>query len=264
MKIARWEKAQKAERNFWQWISNSFGESSLIGDVRDYFSSILGLTDIEFKESHDYLDIGSGPTTIYLALDKGHRVALDPLMNYYLNQFPYLNDLKGIKWITGKIENWKSTKAFNTVFMLNCLNHCENLGRVIEKINCLVVADGYFVMTQHCHTQKWTKNFFTRTSFIFDSCHPNHFIKEDIAPLFEENFELVKQVNIDHLDIERIKSTNKSIKPKTLANKIVGYFKQPDRFTRYVYRMVEYFYRDKLAGKPSQSNFLFIFKKCSK
>jgi SAM-dependent methyltransferase len=263
MKSTRWKKAQKDEQRFWDWLNKSYGESTFVADVQDYFSKILNLTGLKFSETAHYLDVGCGPTPIFLALDKGKRIALDPLMDYYQNTYSHLRRLKDVTWLTGKFEDWENKQIFNTVFMLNCLNHCEDLKTIVGKFNSFVAPGGNLVLTQHCHTQAWTQRFFAKTNSFIDTCHPHHFQKKDVISLLRKGFELEKELNIDSLDVERVLKTNRSLKKRCARQRIAGLFKQPDRLTRYISLLVSYFYKKELAGRPAISNYLFVFRKTS-
>lgn len=261
MRLTRWKRAQKAERSFWEWINSALGESTFRSDVADYFSKVLGLTGITFDDNQRFLDIGSGPLTVFLALNKGKRTALDPLMDYYLGRFPALQEMQGVEWVSGKVEEFRDPGVFDAVFMFNCLNHCENLPVIVERMGSLVAENGYLVITQHCHTQPYTRAFFRRMNFIVDTCHPHQFIKEDVPALFKDKFKLVREINIDALDVERAVKTRRSVRKRGFFRRAAGFLFVPGRFTGYINSLVCLFFRKEMAGKSAQANHLFVFKK---
>ncbi len=258
-----WQGAQKSEKAFWEWINQSFSKTTFTEDVKVYFADILELTELQFKDVDTFLDVGCGPLPVYLAMDKGKRTAVDPLMDFYQENFPYLSELEGVELLAGKIEDWEGKEKFHNIFMFNCLNHCEDLERTVGTLKRLLRPNGYLILTQHCHTQKWTRNFFRKTGFIFDRCHPHQFVKENVTELFQGDCKLIKEANIDHLDMKRIKATHKSITKKSFLQRVLGFFDQPDRLSLYVNAMVAFYYKSKLAGKPPISNYLFVFQKAA-
>ncbi len=151
--------------------------------------------DIDFNNSKRILDVGCGPTSIFLALRSGEKYAVDPNLERLLALHPFIKDVeeyKDVNFILKPIEAIASDTKFDLIFMINVLDHVGAVKSVIDKVGELLSPSGTIVVIVDCYADRAVKNIMTY--FDVDLPHPHHFIVEDILKLFS-NYKLKKQDN---------------------------------------------------------------------
>lgn len=188
---ARWLAAQQAEkrelgdaetiRGFIQVRRHTW--SRLVDELRDV---------IDFSVSQRILEIGSGPTSIFLALKGGERYAVDPNFDILFSQHPFIRETQeyqGVHFINGAFEDVPTDKPFGLVFMINMLDHLGDLKPAVDKINEVLKLGGMLVIVVDCYADSWVKSIVS--FFDPDPPHPHHFVSREITDMFSA-YKLIK------------------------------------------------------------------------
>jgi SAM-dependent methyltransferase len=151
--------------------------------------------EISLDGSTEILDIGSGPTSIFLALREGKKYAVDPIYRHLFELHPFMKEVeeyRDVNFIASPIEEAVIDKQFDLIFTINVLDHVGELKPVIGRMDELLAPSGTLVIIVDCYADKVVRNMVS--FFDVDVPHPHHFITEDIVRLFP-SYKLKKQDN---------------------------------------------------------------------
>ena len=182
----RWLQAQSGEAITWHLHGNPDGQS-LDRDEQhavwfDQYNTING------TQLGRILEIGSGPftqTKTVLNKIQGRGGALsvesitlaDPLMLFYHAHVPknQYNDasLAGFQrfYIAAGGEDVLLRAEYDTVIMMNVLEHCRDALRVLDNLHAAVRPGGVLVFSERWYDAKWARYEATREPF-WDAMHP--------------------------------------------------------------------------------------------
>jgi len=188
---ARWLAAQQAEKR------ELVNAETIRGFIRIRKHTWTRLIDelsdvIDFNAPQRTLEIGSGPTTIFLALKSGERYAVDPNFDVLFSQHPFVRDTEeyqGVHFINGAFEDVPMDKPFGLVFMINMLDHLGDLKPARNKINEVLKPGGVLVIVVDCYADAWVKSIIS--FFDPDPPHPHHFVSREIMDMFSD-YKLIK------------------------------------------------------------------------
>jgi SAM-dependent methyltransferase len=188
----RWLSAQEQEK---KGVESADDIKEWLRVRRHTWSSLIDLlkNEIPLDDSKRILDVGCGPTSIFLALRSGEKYAIDPNLERLLALHPFIMDVeeyKDVNFIPKPIEEIASDKKFDLIFMINVLDHIGVVNSVMDKIGELLSPSGTIVVIVDCYADRVVKNILN--FFDVDLPHPHHFIVEDIVKLFS-SYKLVKQ-----------------------------------------------------------------------
>ena len=188
----RWLFAQEQEKKYLErvddikeWIRlRTCTWASLIRSLRG---------EIAFDHSKRILDIGGGPTSVFLALTVGERYVVDPLCDRVFELLPSLKGLeqyRDVNFVSLPLEEATFDRYFDIIFAINVFDHVGPLKSVIDKIDDLLAPSGTLVVVVDCYADPAVRKIMR--FFDIDLPHPHHFVLEDIPRLFP-NYRLVKQ-----------------------------------------------------------------------
>lgn len=168
-----------------------------LGLRRHTWSKLLDLLkdEIAFDSLKRVLDIGCGPTSIFLALRGGEKYVVDPTLNHLFNLHPFVREVEeyiDVNFVSSTIEDTTFDKPFDLIFTINSLDHVGALKPVIDKIDELLAPGGFLVVIVDCYADRAARNIMT--FFDADLPHPHHFIIDDISRIFSA-YQLIKQDN---------------------------------------------------------------------
>jgi SAM-dependent methyltransferase len=149
--------------------------------------------DITFDNSKRILEIGGGPTSIFLALREGQRYMVDLNCEFLFQLHPFIKELeeyKDVNFIASPIEEAAFDKKFDLIFTINMLDHVGEFEPVLGKIDELL--KGTLVIIVDCYADVVVRNIIR--FFDVDIPHPHHFVVSDIIKLFS-SYQLVRQEN---------------------------------------------------------------------
>jgi SAM-dependent methyltransferase len=157
----RWQKAQEAERGFWQRTADNVAGNNKPGlswydwrakNLQDLVSKALGESRADFAGS-SALEIGSGPVGLVAFLDARERYAIDPLCDFYSSQ-PHLIEFRNpqVTYTPSRGESLEFDDSyFDLVAMENVIDHVEKADVVMQEINRVLKPDGVFFFTVNLH-----------------------------------------------------------------------------------------------------------------
>ncbi len=196
MKQERWAAIQ--EREFAYHLAKD--ETRVLEINLPYWRSLIAQVpeEVRFEASTRVLDLGCGGCGILLGLDRGELVGVDPLMNRYLEKFPFLAERKDIRWIEGAAEEVTFDGPFDVVFAINSFDHVFDPRLVVGTIRDSLKPGGHCVMTLNCHNTRLFRAYYAALYRFVDHHHPHQFTPRDVERLFHD-FTLIEQREIDEL-----------------------------------------------------------------
>ena len=183
----RWNIAQKAEKGYWDYWRRSGSEER--GEIiKAYWNWYLNfLKDYsDIKEESRILEIGCGADGIIKYVGRSKKYGLDPLMDFYIQNFEMS---KEVEWLKGGGEDIPfQNDCFNIVIATNVLDHTMNPKQVLFEINRVLKKQGLLLLTVDTYTP------FTRYYRIIrellgagDKLHPHSFSVKCISRLIENH-----------------------------------------------------------------------------
>ena len=151
--------------------------------------------EITFDNSKRILEVGGGPTSIFLAIKEGEKYVVDPLCEQLFHLHPFVREVaeyKDVNFVARPIGEATFDKQFDLIFMINVLDHVDELKSVANKIDELLAPSGKLIVAVSCYTDPAVRD--VVNFFDADLPHPHHFVAEDITKLFS-NYKLIKQDN---------------------------------------------------------------------
>lgn len=152
------------------------------------------LTDeMALDRANRILDIGGGPTTIFLALRRGEKWAVDPNHDVMFDVHPFMRQVEeyeDVNFVSSRIEDVVLDPRFDLAFAINFLDHVGDLKPVINKIDDLLASPSTLVLVVDCYADAVVRNLVSW--FDVDVPHPHHFVVNDILSLFS-HYRLIKR-----------------------------------------------------------------------
>ena len=184
----KWKLAQYLESRWWRWYLGSKHPEEYYRWKFSYWHNFLKTIGNELSLSPDdqYLDLGCGPAGIFMVLP-GHITAVDPLIEQYRNDFPFLfQHLTGkVQFYAAKAEDFRSDTLFDSVFCLNVINHVNDIGHAMHNIHRLSKPGGTLVISVDEH--RWRILYHLFKWLPLDVLHPYQLKREDFEKLLISN-----------------------------------------------------------------------------
>ena len=134
-------------------------------------------------DSH-VLEIGCGGCALLLALEQGKLVGIDPLMDRYLEKFPYLTERTDVEWINGSAEEADFKNSFDVVFAINSFDHVHDPKLVVENIARSLRPGGHCILTLNSHNTRFFRAYYRLLYKVIDPHHPYQFTPQDLVQMF--------------------------------------------------------------------------------
>ena len=151
--------------------------------------------EIAFDNLKRVLDIGCGPTSIFLALREAEKYVVDPTLDHLFKLHTFVREVEeysDVNFVSSIIEETTFDRQFDLIFTINALDHVGSLKPVIDKIEELLAPSGFLVVIVDCYADRTIRNIMR--FFDVDIPHPHHFIADDITTIFS-TYTLKKQEN---------------------------------------------------------------------
>jgi len=211
----RWEKAQTAEKQFWD---NPLEDDISIHKNPFYpvYIKILKKHKIATKGKKS-LDIGCGAFGL-VDMIEGKNYAIDPLMNHFVSKFK----LKGkVKRIEGKGENLPFTKEyFDNIFCINALDHTDKPHEVLNESYRCLKKGGAYLLALNCYSSPivFIKELSEKIG-AGDIYHPYSYTINDVKKLLAKHgFEIIEVRN----DLRTKSPTNTSHAKGSLKERLTA------------------------------------------
>ena len=190
----RWLAAQEQEK---KGIGSGEDMKEWLRVRRHTWASLLDVLkdEVAFSDKTTVLDIGNGPTSIFLALREGEKYAVDPNLERLFELHPFMKEVeeyRDVNFVSKLIEEATFEKQVDLIFMINVLDHVGELKPFADKVDELLAHSGTIVIIVDCYADRVVRNIMS--FFDVDLPHPHHFVAEDIAMLFS-SYQLKKQDN---------------------------------------------------------------------
>lgn len=191
---ARWLVAHKIEK---QSLESAENIKEFLRVRRHTWGSLIESLrgEIAFDSSKRVLDIGCGPTSIFLALREGDKYVVDPNLEHLFQLHPFMRkveEYRDVNFISSPVEEATFDRQFDLIFIINVLDHVGALKPVTVKIDELLAHSGTLVVIVDCYADRAVRGIM---SFLdVDLPHPHHFVAEDITRMFS-SYKLKKQDN---------------------------------------------------------------------
>jgi len=188
----RWLIAQELEK---KGIESADDMEEWIRIRRNTWGNLANLLKDEIRID-DYtriLDIGCGPTSVFLGLRQGQKYAADPNLKSLFELHPWIKDVeeyKDVTFIPENCEEINTDQKFDLIFTINMLDHINEVNPFIDKIDELLSPSGTIVVLVDCYADAMVSKIMN--FFDVDLPHPHHFITEDIIKMFSR-YKLKKQ-----------------------------------------------------------------------
>ena len=265
MKEKLWNRVQVAERDY-----HEQKDASSIRDVNiPYWKEVLRKVYERIPAPGDatrVLDIGCGGCGILLAVEKGKKTGIDPLMDFYLEKFPFLKEYP-VTWLKGKAEDLAPegpTAAFDLIFMVNTLDHVADPSRALDQAIRRLAPGGKLVIVLNCHNTVFFRNYYSLFFRFIDPHHPHHFTKDDLVRTLGA-LKCLKAENIDSVWLEFSESyENRVLRKKTgawrkLTKWLLNPFRYPIAFAKLFLGMPAH--RKDASTRSIFGLYLFVFEK---
>ncbi len=193
----RWEKAQEAERSYWQRASKTVAEREGPGlswydwrakNLCNLVGKGLGPERADFRDAAA-LEIGSGPVGLVAFLDARERYAIDPLCEFYATQ-PKLIEHRNpdVIYQPSRGESLAfDDHYFDLVVMENVIDHVEKADDVMREIHRVMKPDGVFFFTVNLHPP-WGAFWHVIISAIgLDQPHPHTFSLKSVRQFLDKH-----------------------------------------------------------------------------
>ncbi|MFC2173482.1 class I SAM-dependent methyltransferase [Acidobacteriota bacterium] len=258
----RWRNIQAGERDYHE----RKDPSAILKINLRYWRRILDALagEVRIEQGARALDIGCGGCGILLALPEGGHVGIDPLMDFYLDKFPFLKERKDITWRAGTGEDLEPGDQFDLVFLINTLDHTFDPGRALDKAAECVAPGGRLVILLNCHNTRIFRWYFSTFYRFIDPHHPFQFSPGEIENGLS-GFSLSILQEIDHLwfpddeDYRKMVLKKKKRDPLRFMKKALNPFMYPIAVSRYLFRRPTR--RRKPGDRSIISIYLFVFRK---
>lgn len=190
--MMRWKIAQFFERKWWKsYLKNKDPEDYLVWK-QNYWTELIDL--FGHKAEHlvePILDVGCGPAGIFINFPHSDVVAVDPLIDSYIED-GHLDTGKypQTRFVSKAFEDFKPEEKFNTIFCLNAINHFKDLELSFKLLSEMAAPESRIFLSIDAHKYKFLKRVF---AFLqFDILHPHQYTLEEYIEFLEKyNFQIV-------------------------------------------------------------------------
>ena len=185
------------------------------------------LTDeVALDRANRILDVGGGPTTIYLALRRGEKWAADPNHDRMFDVHPFMREVeeyKDVNFVSSRIEDAVLDRGFDLAFAITFLDHVGDLRPVIKKIDELLASPATLVLVVDCYADAAVRNLVSW--FDVDIPHPHHFVANDILRLFSHYRLLKRDDKIHEVFSESPFPQESSVRPHGIRYLVGSYWR---------------------------------------
>lgn len=181
---ARWQRAQRYERDYWSSIATNIAAGSvsqlnwyqwradaLVGKLRD-----LGLRELTDGAAR-VVEVGSGPVGIVGFYPATERVAVDPLEPHYASN-PTLTALRNpaVQYRAGAAEKLPCESGrYDLAIIENCIDHVRDVDGAMRELQRVLTPAGVLYLTVNCRTRWGFVAHRTLSNLRIDAGHPYTF-----------------------------------------------------------------------------------------
>jgi SAM-dependent methyltransferase len=262
MKRERWAEIQAGEFDY----HAAKDESTVLKYKLPYWHTLLDALpdEVHFGADSRVLDIGCGGSSVLLGLNEGRLVGVDPLMDRYLEKFPFLRQRSDIEWINAMAEEIEFDEPFDVVFAINALDHVYDPAQAVGHIAGVLRSGGHCVVTLNVHNTRLMRSYYAGLYRLIDHHHPHQFTPDDVAETLFGDFTPVFAREIDDLWLPYAAGYYREVLKRPVEDKrkwirgALNPFKWPIGFLKFALDMPPH---KKRPGQRSiYSEYLFVFR----
>ncbi|NDC41437.1 MAG: methyltransferase domain-containing protein, partial [Chitinophagia bacterium] len=164
MATLRWKLAQFFEIIWWRRYLRGQPVDSYLADKKKYWNRILDSIagTVTVAPGDTVIDMGCGPSGIYMMFPNNVVTAVDPLLNDYERDLDVFSQslYPNVNFVTATIEDYTSNKTYDKVFCMNAINHVSDIEAGFRKLAELCAPRGKIIVTIDAHNNSLMKGIF--------------------------------------------------------------------------------------------------------
>ncbi len=195
----RWRIAQYFELKWWKLYLNKKDKEHYLQQKRTYWLRLYALMSpyLHCKDNDRILDLGCGPSGIYMLFDKNKVTAVDPLISAYEKNLNVFSKTRypTSEFVTNTIEQFSPAHEYDIVFCMNAINHVADINAAYKKLATCTAKKGHMVLTIDAHNYGLFR-------FLFrlmpgDILHPHQYNLNEYTHFAEtHNFKVLECIKI--------------------------------------------------------------------
>lgn len=196
----RWKTAQFFEVIWWRFYLRRKNKEEYLQEKKLYWHKLLQQCGaaITIKKTDNIIDMGCGPSGVYIIFPDHKITAVDPLLDKYEKSLPIFSkaDYPNVKFVCSSIEDFSTPETFDFVFCMNAINHVKDIQKGYNTLAALGAEHGKIVVTIDAHNNSLMKAIFRIGPG--DILHPHQYdLKEYINFLEQSGYKVTKSICLD-------------------------------------------------------------------
>ncbi|MEZ4962116.1 MAG: class I SAM-dependent methyltransferase [Saprospiraceae bacterium] len=190
---SRWSIAQHFEARWWRFYLRNKDLEGYLAWKKQYWEVFLNKTGIVVGQDTRILDAGCGPAGIFILFPEHEVEAVDPLLDNYQREVPFLQqpNFKKTAFVKIPLEQYQTTRPFDLVFCINAINHVADPDVCLGNLRKASAPGGQLVLTVDAHNHAFLKTLFR--TFPGDILHPHQMdLKEYLGKIEAAGFAIQK------------------------------------------------------------------------
>ena len=194
---SRWKLAQFFEVIWWKRHLKNKDKEDYFEKKKLYWHKLLDdcADTFRIKDTDSVIDMGCGPSGLYIISPSRNVTAVDPLLDEYVKKVPLFSttDYPATRFVTSTIEEYTTSERYDYVFCMNAINHVEDIRKGFAKLAQLGNATGKVIVTIDAHNYAWLKAIFRIGPG--DVLHPHQYSLDEYAAFLEnEGYSILKTI----------------------------------------------------------------------
>ncbi len=184
----RWKTAQFFEVIWWWFYLSRKDKEDYLEKKKLYWQKLLKDCAGSFviKPGETIIDMGCGPSGLYILFPDSNMTAVDPLLDKYEQNLPVFSRkaYPGVRFVCSPIEAYTTSETFDYVFCMNAINHVADIRKGFATLARLGGPKAKLIVTIDAHTMGWMKAVFRIGPG--DILHPHQYDKEEYIAFIED------------------------------------------------------------------------------
>lgn len=177
----RWKLAQTFEILWWKEHVRGKNKQAYLGDKKAYWHDLLAKCAhvLTVKDTDSIIDMGCGPSGIYIVYPDNPITAVDPLIDKYESEVPVFAkaDYPNVTFVRSAIEEYVPNRTYDHIFCMNAINHVSDIQAGFEKLGQLAHKGSNIIVTIDAHNNSLMKAIFRIGPG--DVLHPHQYDKKE-------------------------------------------------------------------------------------
>lgn len=197
----RWKIAQWFELRWWKNYLRGKSKEEYITWKKQWWGAILSILPDQMQIWSDakILDLGCGPSGVFMMYGAYDVTAVDPLIEEYEKQIPFFSreNFKNVKFVKSTIEEFEPKEKFDFVFCMNAINHVRNFEKAMDVLVECVGDRRNLILTIDAHNHSFFKKLFRLVPG--DILHPHQYdLMEYESFLEKRGIKILKSIRLKH------------------------------------------------------------------